>query len=160
MRGCRWDLVLIVHAPTANINYDSKDNFYEELEQVFYHFPTCHMQIFFWCRKAKYGTEDRFKPTAGKYDTAWTLQKMWEYKGTIHHLFMDFKKIYDLFRRKVLNKIRIEFGINMKLLSWKKMCLNESYMNVRVGKSILIQFLLRMVRKKKIVYHQRFYTLL
>ena len=28
MRGCRSDLVLIVHAPTANINYESKDNFY------------------------------------------------------------------------------------------------------------------------------------
>jgi hypothetical protein len=43
MRGCRWDLGLIVHASNANINYDSKDNFYEELEQLFDHFPTCHM---------------------------------------------------------------------------------------------------------------------
>jgi hypothetical protein len=37
--------VLIVHAPTANINYDSKDNFYEKFEKVFDLFPTYHMQI-------------------------------------------------------------------------------------------------------------------
>jgi len=28
MRGCRWDFVMIVHAPTVNTNYDSTDNFY------------------------------------------------------------------------------------------------------------------------------------
>jgi len=32
-------------------------------------------------------------------------------------LFIDFKKTYDLFRRKILNNILIEFGINMKLVS-------------------------------------------
>jgi hypothetical protein len=58
MGGCRSDLVLIVHAPTANINYDSKDNFCEEFEQVFDHFPTYHMQILLGCRKAKSGKED------------------------------------------------------------------------------------------------------
>jgi hypothetical protein len=52
---------------------------------------------------------------------------MWEYKGTVHQPFIDFKKTYDLFRRKVLNKILIEFGINMKLLGEIKMCLNDSY---------------------------------
>ena len=40
MRVGRCDLVLIVRAPTVNSNDDSKDNFYEELEQVFDHFPT------------------------------------------------------------------------------------------------------------------------
>jgi hypothetical protein len=120
MWGCRWDLVLIVHAPTANINYDSKDNVYEEFEQVFDHFPTCHMQILLvWC-KAKFGGEDTFKPIAGIYHIVWihqTLQKMWEYKRTVHQLFIDFRKIYDLFRRKILNNILIQFGINMELLS-------------------------------------------
>ena len=32
-------------------------------------------------------------------------------------IFIDFKKTYDLFRRKDLNNIIIEFGINMELLS-------------------------------------------
>jgi len=58
MRGCRSDLVLTVHAPTANINYDSKDNFCEEFEQVFDHFPTYHIQILLGCCKAKFGRED------------------------------------------------------------------------------------------------------
>jgi hypothetical protein len=38
MRGCRWDLVLIVHASTANISCYWKDNFYQGLQQVFDHF--------------------------------------------------------------------------------------------------------------------------
>jgi hypothetical protein len=119
MRGFRWDLALIVHAPTANWNYDSKDNFYEEFEQVFDLFSTNRMQILFGCRRAKFGREDIFKPTAGKYHIVWihqTLEKMWEYKCTMQQLFIDFKKTYDLFRRKVLNNFLIEFGINMALL--------------------------------------------
>jgi len=55
-----------VRAPTVNSNDDSKDNFYEELEQVFDHFPTYNMQIPLGCFKAKFGTEDKFKPTTGK----------------------------------------------------------------------------------------------
>ena len=55
-----------MRAPTVNNNDDSKDNFYEELEQVFDHFPTCHMQIQLGCCKAKFGREDRFKPTTRK----------------------------------------------------------------------------------------------
>jgi len=43
IRGCREDLVLIVHAPTANTYYDPKDNFCEEFEQVFDQFPTYHI---------------------------------------------------------------------------------------------------------------------
>jgi hypothetical protein len=67
MRVCRWDFVLIVNVQTANINYYSKVNFHEEFEQVFNHLPTYHMHILLGCCKAKYGREDRFKLTAGKY---------------------------------------------------------------------------------------------
>ena len=66
MRGCRRDLVLIVHAPTANINCDSKDNLYEESEQGLDHFSKYHTQMLLGCCKAKCGKEDRFKPTTGK----------------------------------------------------------------------------------------------
>jgi hypothetical protein len=34
-----------VHAPSEEKSDGSKDNFYEELEQVFYHFPKYHMKI-------------------------------------------------------------------------------------------------------------------
>jgi hypothetical protein len=39
LRGC-WcnTIVLNLHAPTEEKNNDSKDSFYEELEQVFDHF--------------------------------------------------------------------------------------------------------------------------
>jgi hypothetical protein len=78
------------------------------------------MQILLGCCKAKYGREDTFKPTAGKDHIVrihQTLEKMREYKGTVHQLFIDFKKTYDLFRRKALNNILIEFGINIKPLN-------------------------------------------
>ena len=54
-----------MRAPTVNSNDDTKDNFYEELEQLFDHFPRDNMQILLGCCKAKYGTEDSFKPTTG-----------------------------------------------------------------------------------------------
>jgi len=55
------------------------------------------------------------------------LEKKWEYSEAMHQLFVDFKKAYDSFRREVLYKILIEFGIPMKMIKLIKMCLNESY---------------------------------
>jgi hypothetical protein len=40
----------------------------------------------------------------------------WEYKETVHQLFIDFKRAYDSVRREVLYSILIEFGANMKLV--------------------------------------------
>jgi hypothetical protein len=39
------------------------------------------------------------------------LQKKWEYNGTVHQVFIDFKKAYDLGKWEVLFNILIEFGI-------------------------------------------------
>ena len=36
LRGCWCNIVLNVRAPSEEKNYDSKDSFYEELEQVFF----------------------------------------------------------------------------------------------------------------------------
>jgi hypothetical protein len=46
LRG-RWCniIVLNAHAPTEEKNDDSKNSFYEELEQVFYHFPKYHFPL-------------------------------------------------------------------------------------------------------------------
>ena len=46
LRG-RWCniIVLNVHAQSEDNSDDSKDNFYEELEQIFDHFPRYHMKI-------------------------------------------------------------------------------------------------------------------
>jgi hypothetical protein len=57
-----------------------------------------------------------------------TCQKMetkWEYNETVHQLFIDFKKVYDSVMREVLYNILIEFGVPMKQVRLKKMCLNE-----------------------------------
>ena len=47
---------------------------------------------------------------------------------------MDFKKAYDSVRREVLYNILIEFGIPMILVRLIKMCLNETYGRVWVGR--------------------------
>jgi len=58
----------------------------------------------------------------------------------VHQLFIDFKKAYDSVRREVLCNILIEFGIPMKLVRLIKMCLNETYGRVRVGKHLSDMF--------------------
>jgi hypothetical protein len=54
------------------------------------------------------------------------LEKKWEYNGTVHQLFIDFKKAYDSARKEVLYNIVIEFGIPRKLVGLMKTCLNET----------------------------------
>jgi hypothetical protein len=62
------------------------------------------------------------------------LEKKWEYNGTVHQLFVDFKKAYDSVKREVLYNILLEFGIPKKLVRLIKMCLNETYSKVHVDR--------------------------
>ena len=64
------------------------------------------------------------------------FEKKWEYNEEVHHLFIDFKKAYDSFRREVLSNILIDTGNPMKLVRLIKMCLTETYCRVRVGKHL------------------------
>jgi hypothetical protein len=52
----------------------------------------------------------------------------------VRQLFIDFKKAYDSIKREVLYYILLEFGITKKLVRLIKMCLNETYREVRIGK--------------------------
>jgi hypothetical protein len=52
----------------------------------------------------------------------------------VHQLFIDFKKAYDSVKREVLYNILLEFDIPKKLVRLTKMCLNETYSKVCVGK--------------------------
>jgi len=63
----RWGkiVVLNVHAPSEERSDDSKDGFYEELEQVFDNFPKYHMKILLGDFNAKVGRENIFKPKTG-----------------------------------------------------------------------------------------------
>jgi hypothetical protein len=56
-------MVLNVHAPSEEKSDILKDSFYEELEQVFDHFPRYHMKILLGDFNAKGETENTFKPT-------------------------------------------------------------------------------------------------
>jgi hypothetical protein len=64
------------------------------------------------------------------------LEKKWEYNGTVHQLFIDFKKAYDSVKREVLYSILPKFGIPKKLVRIIKIFLNESYSKIRVGKHL------------------------
>jgi hypothetical protein len=49
-------------------------------------------------------------------------------------IFIDFKKVYDSVRTEVLYNILVEFGTPRKLVRLIKMCLNETYSKIRIGK--------------------------
>jgi hypothetical protein len=68
------------------------------------------------------------------------LEKKWEYNGTVHQLFIDFKKAYDSVTREALYNILIEFGIPRKLVGLIKMCLHETYSRVHIGKNLSDKF--------------------
>jgi hypothetical protein len=61
-------------------------------------------------------------------------RKKWEYNGTVHQLFIDFKKGYDSVRKEVLYNILIESGISRKLAGLIKIRLDETYSKVHIGK--------------------------
>ena len=65
----------------------------------------------------------------------------------MHQLLIDFKKTYDSVRRKTLYNILLEFGIPMKLVRIMKLCLNETYGSVRVGKHFSDMFPIKSVLK-------------
>jgi hypothetical protein len=68
------------------------------------------------------------------------LEKKWECNGMVHQLFIDFKKACDSIKREVLYNILLEFGIPKKLVRLIKICLNETYSKVRVGKLLSDKF--------------------
>jgi hypothetical protein len=72
------------------------------------------------------------------------LEKKWEYNGMVNRLFIDFKKVHDSIKREILYNILLEFGTPKKLVRLIKMCLNETYSKVFIGKFLLINFLFRM----------------
>jgi len=64
LRG-RWYDIMVwnAHTPSEEKTDVSKDSLYEELEQVFDHFPQYHMKILFGDFNAKVRRGDIFKPT-------------------------------------------------------------------------------------------------
>ncbi|KAJ4445425.1 hypothetical protein ANN_07230 [Periplaneta americana] len=71
-----------------------------------------------------------------KFSIRQIMEKKWKYKGTVHQLFIDFKKVYDSVKREVLYDILIEFGIPKKPVRLIKMCLSGTYNRVRIEYAI------------------------
>ena len=65
LRGRRCNIFLNVRAPSEEKSDDSKECFYEELEQVFDRFPKYRMKILLGDFHTKVGRENIFKPTIG-----------------------------------------------------------------------------------------------
>jgi len=62
LRGSKCNIIVLnVHAPSEEKSGDSKDSFYEELEQVFYLLPKYHMKILLGYFIAKRGERDHFQ---------------------------------------------------------------------------------------------------
>jgi hypothetical protein len=78
---------------------------------------------------------------------------------TVHDIFIGFKKVCDSVRREVLYNILIEFGVPMKLDRSIKMCLNETYSEVLIGKHLSDSFPIQN-GLKEMLYHHCFSTLL
>jgi hypothetical protein len=57
-----------------------------------------------------------------RYCFRYILQKEGMYNGSVHQLFVDFKKAYESGRKKVLHNILIDFGIPMKSVRLIKVC--------------------------------------
>jgi hypothetical protein len=57
----------------------------------------------------------------------------------VHQLF-DFEKAHDSIKREALYSILLEVGIPKKLVRLIKMCLNETYSTLRVGKHLSDKF--------------------
>jgi hypothetical protein len=76
--------------------------------------------------------------------------------GNVHHPFTAFKKAHDLVRKEVLYNNLNEFAIPMKIFQLIKMCLNTTYIRITRVNICMINFLLRMISNKEILYDNSF----
>jgi hypothetical protein len=63
--------------------------------------------------------------------------------GTVHQIFIDFKKAYDSVRTEVFCNIILEFGVPMDLVRLIQMCLIEMHSRIRTGKHLFDSFPIR-----------------
>jgi hypothetical protein len=74
--------------------------------------------------------------------------------------FVRYCRKNDLVRKEILYSILIQFGLPMELVRLIKMCLNEPYSKVCIGKHLPDTFPLQKGSKYDMLYHHCFSTLL
>jgi len=57
-----------------------------------------------------------------------------QYNEAVHHLFIDFRRAYESVWREILYNILTGFSIPMKMVKLMKICRNETYSRVHIGK--------------------------
>ena len=67
-------------------------------------------------------------------------------------IFIDLKKAYDSVGREVLCNILIQFGFLLEMVRLIKLCLNETYSRVTVGKYLCEFFPMRNGLKNRICF--------
>jgi hypothetical protein len=68
------------------------------------------------------------------------VERKEEYNGIVRQIRIDLKNACDSVKREVTCNVLLEFGIPKKLVRLIKMCLNETYSKVRVGKLMSNKF--------------------
>jgi hypothetical protein len=67
-------------------------------------------------------------------------------------VFRDFEKAYDSVRRAKLFNILITFGIHIKPVRLKKLCLTETYRKIRVDENLSQTVPIKMACNKEMHY--------
>jgi hypothetical protein len=88
------------------------------------------------------------------------LKKKKKNNKTVPRLIIDFKKACDSIRREISYNIVSEFGILTKLTRLIKMCPNETYSRVRLGKHLSDMFPFSYISKQGDFYRHCFSNLL
>jgi len=70
----------------------------------------------------------------------------------VHQLYIDLKKAYNSIRSEVIYNILTEFGFPMKLVRLIKICPNETYSRIQVGKHLSDMFLINKCLKRRMVH--------
>jgi len=91
-------------------------------------------RINYWDHQCRF--QHNRSPTDHMFCICQILKKNWDCSVAVCQLFIDFKKVYVSVQREVLCNILIEFYIPMKLVRLIKMCLNQTYSKVWVGRHL------------------------
>jgi len=74
----------------------------------------------------------------------------------VHQVLKELKQAYNSVKKENLYNILIEFCIPMKLVRLIKMCVNEAYSRVQLGKHMSDTFYIRNGLKKEMLYRHGF----